>query len=469
MSNPSIKVRFAPSPTGELHIGSARTALFNWLFTKHQDGKFFLRIEDTDPERSKEKYADQILESLSWLGLNWDQPIIYQSQRLDVYKDRVKTLTKAGVVYRCFCSRDVLQTAREAGNYQYPGTCRNLSEEAIKQRLNQGSSFTLRLKIPEGETNYTDLIYGNIRVDHKELDDFIIVRSDGSPTYNFVVVVDDHDMEISHVIRGEDHISNTPKQILIYQALDYTVPIFAHLPMILGPDIKRLSKRHGAPGVQNFKDDGYFPESLLNYLALLGWNPGTDKEVFSLDELVNEFDLSQVQKKGAVWDEKKLHWLSGQYVKKTSTDFLLESIRGIHPDWGKGSEISFLISVIELLKVRAKSLTEFITQSKYYFSDPESYDKAGLKKWWKNESTNERISTFLQDLDNLSNWRKEELEKSFKSFAESNQFGLGKIIMPVRMAVCGTPNGPSIFDILELIGKEICIRRITTALERLPN
>ncbi len=249
MQNSSIKVRFAPSPTGELHLGGTRTALFNWLFAKKQDGKFFLRIEDTDFKRSKEKFTEQIFDSLKWLGLNWDQPLMYQSQRMDIYKERVKDLLKSGKVYRCYCSKNDLQSARDAGNYLYPGTCRNLSDEDTKWRLNQSQSFTLRLKLPKGETTYQDLIYGDIHVQHKELDDFIVVRTDGTPTYNFSAVIDDHDMEITHVIRGEDHVTNTPKQILLYQALGYNEPVFAHLPMILGPDKKRLSKRHGAPGV----------------------------------------------------------------------------------------------------------------------------------------------------------------------------------------------------------------------------
>ncbi|MDP6338986.1 MAG: glutamate--tRNA ligase [Candidatus Marinimicrobia bacterium] len=469
MSNLSVKVRFAPSPTGELHIGGVRTALFNWLFAKNQGGKFYLRIEDTDAERSKEKYIDQILESLEWLGLHWDQPLFYQSQRLDDYKSRSKDLLNTGRVYRCFCTKDDLQSARDAGHYIYPGTCRNLTDDAIKVRLNQGQNFTFRFRVLEGETIYKDLIYGQIHVDHKELDDFIVVRSDGSPTYNYVNVIDDHDMGITHVIRGEDHVSNTPKQILIYKALGYDEPTFAHLPMILGHDKKRLSKRHGAPGVQNFRDEGYLPESLINYLALLGWNPGTEEEILSPNELIEKFDLAQVQKKGAVWDEKKLHWVSGQHVMNKSTGFLLDAIREIHPDWGKGSDISFLISILELLKVRAKSLTEFIRQSEYFFYAPKEYDRAGLKKWWKNESVNERITAFLEHMDKVPNWRKEDLETSFKSFAESIEMGLGKIIMPVRMAVCGSPNGPSIFDILELLGRDTTIGRIETALEKLPN
>jgi len=468
MQNSFTKVRFAPSPTGELHLGGARTALFNWLYAKNQGGKFYLRIEDTDPERSKEKFTDQILESLEWLGLDWDQPLVYQSQRLDTYKGRVKELLNTGQVYRCFCSKDELQSARDAGHYRYPGTCRKLRNDDIKLRLNQGQSFTFRFRVPEGDTVYQDLIYGEIHVDHKELDDFIVVRSDGAPTYNYVNVIDDHDMDITHVIRGEDHVANTPKQILLYEALGYDTPIFAHLPMILGPDKKRLSKRHGAPGVQKFRDEGYLPESLLNYLALLGWNPGTEDEIFSLEKLVENFDLSQVQKKGAVWDEKKLHWLSGQHVMNTPTDFLLESIRQIHPDWGKGNEISFLISIIELLKVRAKSLNEFVQQSAYFFNDPESYDERGFKKGWKDESVNQTITQFLGQLIETPHWRKEDVEKEFRVFAESNELGLGKIIMPIRMAVCGTLNGPSIFDILELLGRDTCIRRIETALRKLP-
>ena len=468
MQNSSIKVRFAPSPTGELHLGGTRTALFNWLFAKKQDGKFFLRIEDTDLKRSKEKFTEQILDSLEWLGLHWDQPLMYQSQRMDIYKERVKDLLKSGKVYRCYCSKNDLQSARDAGNYLYPGTCRNLSDEDTKWRLNQSQSFTLRLKLPKGETTYQDLIYGDIHAEHKELDDFIIVRTDGTPTYNFSAVIDDHDMEITHVIRGEDHVANTPKQILLYQALGYNEPVFAHLPMILGPDKKRLSKRHGAPGVQNFKDDGYLPESLLNYLALLGWNPGTEEEIFSLQQLVENFDLKQVQKKGAVWDEKKLHWLSGQHVMNTPTDMLLESIRTIDPDWGKGSEISFLISIIEMLKVRSKSLHDFFQQSDYFFNDPASFTAEELKKGWKDETVNQTIEILLNKMATISNWREEDLEKEIKSFAEDQELGLGKIIMPIRLAVCGTLNGPSIFEILELLGRDTSLHRIETALEKLP-
>jgi len=469
MSHSSVSVRFAPSPTGELHLGGARTALFNWLFAKNQGGQFFLRIEDTDLVRSKDEYTDQILAALKWLGLKWDEPLVYQSKRFDDYKVHITNLLGTGQVYRCFCSKDDLQSARDEGHYQYPGTCRNLTDEGVKQRLNQGIGFTYRIRIPDGETHYKDLIYGPITVNHGEVDDFIVVRSDGSPTYNFTAVIDDHDMNITHVIRGEDHISNTPKQILLYQALGFDVPTFAHLPMILGHDKKRLSKRHGAPSVQSFQDEGYLPESLNNYLALLGWNPGTEEEILSMDELVQKFNLVQVQKKGAVWDEKKLHWVSGQHMMQANTDFILESIRHINPNWGKGSDISYLISIIEMLKQRAKSLTEFIAQSHYFFHAPESYDTAGLKRGWPDENVNNRVEDIHSVLNEISIWRKENIEKALKDYAAAHELGMGKIIVPIRLAVSGGLTGPNVFEILDHLGKEDTINRIETALNVLPS
>ncbi len=468
MSHSSVNVRFAPSPTGELHLGGARTALFNWLYAKNQGGQIFLRIEDTDRTRSKDEYTDQILDALQWLGLNWDEPLVYQSNRFDDYKVHIANLLNSGQVYRCFCSKDELQSARDEGHYQYPGTCRNLKDEGVKMRLNQGIGFTYRIRISEGETHYNDLIYGPITVDHNEVDDFIVVRSDGSPTYNFTAVIDDHDMNITHVIRGEDHISNTPKQILLYEALGFDVPTFAHLPMILGHDKKRLSKRHGAPGVQSYRDEGYLPESLNNYLALLGWNPGTEEEILSMDELVQKFDLSQVQKKGAVWDEKKLHWVSGQHMMQTNTDFILDSIRSISPNWGKGSDISYLISIIELLKQRAKSLTEFITQSHYFFQAPSVYDSAGLKRGWPDDQVNDRVEGIKSTLQEITIWRKEDIETVLKDHATEHELGIGKIIMPIRLAISGGLSGPSVFEILAHLGKEETLNRIETALKELP-
>ena len=468
MQRNSVKVRFAPSPTGELHLGGARTALFNWLYAKKRQGSFFLRIEDTDKERSSDIYTDQIIESLKWLGLDWDDPIIYQSGRIDRYKFYLNRLLEENKAYRCFCSKDELNKSKNDEYFSYPGTCRNLSSEDIKSKLNQGISFAIRIKIDEGKTEFNDLIYGEIKVDHKELDDFIIARSDGSPTYNFTVVVDDHEMEISHVIRGDDHLSNTSKQIIIYKTLKLKTPKFAHLPMILGSDKKRLSKRHGAPGIQNFKDNGYFPEVILNYLALLGWNPKNDEEIFSIDQLIDKFDFAQVQKKGASWDDKKLHWLSGQYIMNLSSQDIFDSLRLLDSSWGKGSDISHLINIIDALKPRSKSLNEFISQSKYFFTSPDSFDQDESQKAWPDNSTTAIVTLSYEYLKTFESWNSDFIEKEIKKFASENSFGAGKVIMPLRLAVFGALNGPSLFEIMHILGKNETLSRIQTALSKFP-
>jgi glutamyl-tRNA synthetase len=459
------KVRFAPSPTGQLHLGSARTALFNYLFAKHTNGQFYMRIEDTDIERSKQKYVDQICASMRWLGLDWDGEPLFQSTRLDVYHTVIKTLLETDSAYRCFCSKDILEEARNEGLFQYSGTCRNLSEDNIKKHLNSGEGFVVRLQVPEGNTKFDDMIYGSVHVDHQEIDDFIIARSDGNPTYNLVVVVDDHEMEISHVIRGEDHISNTPKQILIYNAMGFAIPKFAHLPMILGPDKKRLSKRHGAPGIQQFKDDGYLPDALLNYLALLGWNPGSENEIFTLDELISSFEINHVHKKGAVYDEIKLSWISGQHMMRMGTATILEGIHEINREWGQGYEIHYLYSVLDQLKQRSKSLRDFIDQSSYFFNDPDSFDEKSSRKNWKNDIINTYIKDFMNSLEKIENWNVEEIESALRSIAEENETSAGKLIHPTRLALSGVPSGPSLFAMMELLGKDVCIRRLNKALE----
>ena len=468
MPNPtSIKVRFAPSPTGELHLGGARTALFNWLYAKKHQGSFFLRIEDTDKERSKDIFTNQILDSLKWLGLDWDEPLVYQSGRMDRYKYYLNKLLDENKAYRCFCSKSDVENYKKDSYALYPGTCRNLTSEEVKSKLNQGISFTIRIKLEEGITAFDDLVYGAINTNNKELDDFIIARSDGSPTYNFTVVVDDFEMEISHVIRGDDHLSNTPKQLILYKSLDLNPPIFAHLPMILGPDKKRLSKRHGAPGVQSFADQGYFSDSILNYLALLGWNPKSEKEVMLTDELINGFSFQQVQKKGAVWDDKKLHWLSGQHVQNKTSQLLLEEIRLLESDWGKNADISQLINIIDALKPRAKSLQEFILKSKYFFISPESFDESEMLKAWPNKLTTEIVGEIEKVLISVESWYPEILEKQIKSFATKNSYGVGKVIMPLRLAVFGSLDGPSVFDIMSILGKSETLNRIHSAISRM--
>ena len=464
----SVKVRFAPSPTGELHLGGARTALFNWLYAKKHHGSFFLRIEDTDKERSKEVFTNQILDSLKWLGLDWDEPLVYQSGRIDRYKHYIKKLLDEDKAYRCFCSKSDVESYKQDSYSLYPGTCRDLTDDEVMSKLNQGISFTIRIKLEEGIIEFDDLVYGVIKTNNKELEDFIIARSDGSPTYNFTVVVDDYEMEISHVIRGDDHLSNTPKQLIIYKNLDLKPPIFAHLPMILGPDKKRLSKRHGAPGVQNFSDKGYFPYSILNYLALLGWSPKNDKEVLTTEELINGFSFNQVQKKGAAWDEKKLHWLSGQHVQNKDSQFLLDQVRLLDSEWGKNSDISQLINIIESLKPRAKSLNEFISKSKYFFIRPESYDEAEKLKAWPSSDATHIVNQSNGVLSSIDNWTPEALEAEIKTFASENSYNVGKVIMPLRLAVFGSLDGPSLFDIIAILGKIETLYRIQYAITRMP-
>lgn len=470
----SPSVRFAPSPTGKLHLGGARTALFNWLYAKHNGGKFFLRIEDTDTERSKKEYTDQILKSLDWLGLNWSSPLIYQSQRNSLYKEEVQKLLDNGRAYRCFLTREELAIARdkankEGGDFRVPKTYRSLSLKDQKSLLNAGQSFTIRLKIPnKGHTSFIDKIYGDIRVNNKEIDDFIIVRSDGSPTYNLTVVVDDNDMEIDHVIRGEDHISNTSKQILIYSALGYTIPIFVHLPMILGTDKKRLSKRHGAPGIEEFRIQGYLVDALLNYIVMLGWNPGSENELFSLNEIISQFDLKNIQKKGAIYDVRKLDWVAGQHMQIKSEKKLLNEIRNEDPNWQIHSKDAYIYNVLKLMKIRAKTLIELKEASTYFFFDPEEYDEKAVAKRWKDQSVNKLINNFINRLEKLSNWSQVELDKSLRESSQETAVPSAKLIHPVRLAVSGKSYGPGLFELIELLGKMTTLRRLKKAIKIFP-
>ena len=459
------RVRFAPSPTGQLHLGGARTALSNYLFTKNQGGKFLVRIEDTDLERSKKEYTDQICQSLDWLGLKWDEELVYQSSNTSVYKSYIDALLKNNKAYMCFASKKELDEIRkESNSFHYPGIWRDRDVGDINNEIKKGSPFTVRLKTPQdGKTSFEDLIYGNISVENNEIDDFIIARSDGSPVYNLTNVVDDSLMEITHVIRGEDHVSNTPKQILIYHALGFKVPIFAHLPMILGEDKKRLSKRHGAAGVNEYESMGYQPDALLNYLALLGWNPGTEEEIFDLGSLVKNFDIRKVQKKSATYDQKKFNWISSQHLMREDSDKVLNRLASIDPRWNESRSQDYLIKIIDLMKPRSNSLTDLIDQSRYFFSSPKEFDSAQLQKIWK-QDTAEIIIELKSVLGAINSWVAIELESNFKSFMDQRGFGIGKVMKPMRFLICGSLQGPSLFDLMELIGKEESLKRISYAI-----
>ena len=459
------RVRFAPSPTGQLHLGGARTALSNYLFTKNQGGKFLVRIEDTDLERSKKEYTDQICQSLDWLGLKWDEELVYQSSNTSVYKSYIDALLKDNKAYMCFASKKELDEFRkESNSFHYPGIWRDRDVCDINSEIKKGSPFTVRLKTPQdGKTSFEDLIYGNISVENNEIDDFIIARSDGSPVYNLTNVVDDSLMEITHVIRGEDHVSNTPKQILIYHALGFKVPIFAHLPMILGEDKKRLSKRHGAAGVNEYESMGYQPDALLNYLALLGWNPGTEEEIFDLGSLVKNFDIRKVQKKSATYDQKKFNWISSQHLMREDSDKVLNRLASIDPRWNESRSQDYLIKIIDLMKPRSNSLTDLIDQSRYFFSSPKEFDSAQLQKIWK-QDTAEIIIELKSVLGAINSWVAIELESNFKNFMDQRGFGIGKVMKPMRFLICGSLQGPSLFDLMELIGKEESLKRISYAI-----
>ena len=464
-------VRFAPSPTGYLHIGGARTALFNWLYAKKNNGTFLLRIEDTDTERSEQKYIDQISDALQWLGLSWDDDIVYQSSNIKRHQSIVNAMIENGTAYRCFLAKEELDSLREKSEqnkevFRVPKTYRDYTESQQQELIDQGKSFTVRLKIPDGVTEFDDLVYGNIKVNNSDLDDFIIARSDGTPTYNFVVTIDDSDMNITHIIRGDDHLANTPKQILVYKALGLSVPTFAHLPMILGSDKKRLSKRHAATNVQEYREKGYTPEAILNYLSLLGWNPDSEQEIFNLDDLIHGFNLEQVQKKPATFDEKKLLWVSGQHMANISIDMVIAELEKLNPNWGKEQSDQYKNDVLSLTKERSKTLIDLMEISDTFFIDYVVYDMNIKDKIW-NEVSSQIIDDLLSAISIEDNFDKQTLESIFENLMNQHDLSLGKLMQPVRFALSGLTYGPGIFDTMLLLGKDTCVKRLSESMKEL--
>ena len=470
-----VRVRFAPSPTGHLHVGGARTALFNYLFAKNHDGKFLLRIEDTDRERSEESFVTEINQSLQWLGLNWDEEPLRQSERMEIYLNTATELISTNNAYHCFCEPDELDEKRKTAQqnkkqYKYDKKCRNLEKAEVEIRLKNGDKSAVRFAVPNvGETVVHDLVYGDVQFNNNEIDDFIIVRRNGTPTYQLAVVADDNDMKISHVIRGDDHLSNTPKQLLIFRALAVKPPLYAHLPLIMGQDGKRLSKRHGAVSVAEFQIEGIFPEALLNHLALLGWSPKDDTEFMAIDELIRRFKIKDVSKRSAIFDYKKLIWLNGQHLSSKSAEELLPIVS---TDWGitLDTEIDdvYLKKVLELVKARAKTREELINFGKYFFEDPDSYDEKGRNKHWNDNSVNSNVRQLVKKLEELNSFREEKIEEVLRSTAETLGIKAAELIHPVRLALTGFSVSPSLFEIMELLGKELSVRRIKSALNKLP-
>ena len=457
-----VVTRFPPSPTGHLHLGGARTALFNWLFTRHNRGKFILRFEDTDRERSKQEYVDSIIEALKWLGLDWDEGPYFQSKRLEIYQNYAQKLFEEGKAYYCECPKEILERKRkerlEKGlKPRYDGTCRD-------KKLGPGEGRVLRIKAPEiGEIVFEDLLRGKIVFPAEEIDDFIILRSDGTPTYHFAVVIDDITMGITHVIRGDDHISNTPKQLLIYKALEVDPPEFAHIPMVLGSDGARLSKRHGAKSILEYRDAGFLPKALLNYLARLGWGYG-DQEYFTVEELIEKFDLKSINLSPARFDQNKLLAINAYWIKNSDNRYLLEYLkyflRGY--DLGKFSE-EYLLSAIETVKTRSKTLVEMAEMIEFYLVEEVSYDLDGAKKFLVPE-----IKPLLQkigeDLKNLPLDEKR-LEEYFRNLAEESGVKLKNIAQAVRVALTGRTVSPGLFEIIKVLGKEKVEKRLKKAIE----
>lgn len=465
----SIRTRFAPSPTGYLHIGGARTALFNFLFARHYGGRFILRIEDTDRERSTPEAIKAILDAMKWLELNYDEGPFYQTERYGLYKDKVRELLTKGSAYPCVCTATELEAKRQLAMKEkrkpmYDGTCR--PPEGVIPALPADKPYTVRFRSPAaGTTIVKDLIKGDVVFDNRELDDLIIARSDGTPTYNFCVVVDDIDMEISHIIRGDDHLANTPRQIQLYHALDHDVPQFAHVPLILGTDKARLSKRHGATSVMAYRDMGYFPEAVVNYLVRLAWSYG-DQEIFSRQELIEKFTLENVGKSAGVFNPEKFLWVNFQYLKTRPLAQLADEI--VPYIEAKGyrvpSDKQWLEKMLATLRERAKTLTELVDAAHYYLSDEIVLDPKAAEKFLTKDAV-APIQTLLEKLAALSDFSESAIEKAFSATLSEHQLPMGKLAQPVRVALTGGTVSPGIHDIIAVLGKERTIRRLHKALE----
>jgi len=472
----SPRVRFAPSPTGYLHIGGARTALFNWLFARRHGGVFVLRIEDTDVERSSESMVDGILDGLRWLGLDWDEgPMVagphapyFQSQRQAKYLAAAEQLVSGGHAYYCYCTPEELKARREGNpEYKYERICLGLSREEIAAREKAGTPRAVRFKVPSGVVRVDDIVKGGIDFDASLIEDFVILRSDGHPTYHLSVVTDDVEMGMTHVVRGDDHISNTPKQILLYRALGAPLPKFAHVPLILGPDKKRLSKRHGATSVTEYANQGYIPEAMLNFLALLGWSPGKgDREVFSRDELTQMFDLDGISGGNAVFNADKLDWFNQQHLARLAPMELALRLKpsfdasGLWSDDLLTTRRAWFSAVLALLVPRAKRLPDFASQGGFFFREDVQYDDAAVQKRLRAEGMAGHLRALADEWSALSEFDVVSTETALRKVAEARGVKAGPLIQAVRVAVTGSTVSPGIFDVVALVGRPRVLARL---------
>jgi glutamyl-tRNA synthetase len=472
------RVRFAPSPTGYLHVGGARTALFNWLFARHHGGTLVLRVEDTDLERSTTEMVEGILQGMRWLGLDWDEGPYYQTQRMEMYREAAAKLVASGHAYYCFCSKEELErrraTAAAAGRPpKYDGTCRKIPAQEAAIRRSQGAPAAVRFAVPEsGATAFDDAVFGRVEFANTELEDFVLLRSDGGPTYHMSVVTDDVDMRITHIIRGADHISNTPKQVLLYQAMGARLPVFAHVPLILGPDKTRLSKRHGATSVMAYRDEGIVPEAFRNFLALLGWTPpeGTS-EILGDAELIRLFGLDTISRSNAVFDRAKLDWFNSEYIRSYPAERLLPLIEeewnkaGVTPD---RTDRDWLLATIDLLKSRARNLRDFATSFRAFFTDKFQPDAAAVEKFLKDDTVRQMLAELGGRYAASGNgFSEQEAEKVLRDFAAEKNVKAGTLINGARVALTGQGVAPSLFAVMAALGKEKTVARLRQSAAKL--
>ncbi len=485
MSLENVRVRFAPSPTGFLHVGGLRTALYNFLFAKKSGGKFILRVEDTDRSRYVEGAVANLVGTLRWAGLEYDEgpdaggdfgPYI-QSERTDVYSKHAAILVDEGAAYRCFCSPERLEQVRKELERKkltpkYDRNCLRLSEDEIRKNLDSGKAYVVRMKVPDNiVVRFNDLIRGDLEFSSEQIDDQVLLKSDGFPTYHLANVVDDHLMKISHVIRGEEWLSSTPKHVLLYQFFGWELPKFAHLPLLLNPDRSKLSKRQGDVAVEDYRKKGYLKEALINFIALLGWNPGDDREIFSLDELKKEFSLKKVNKSGAVFNLEKLNWLNFQHLRRKSDDDVLSMLKeylSTSPDLIEQPLMSdsYLLKVIASMRERVSFVKEFVEKCPYFFRAPKEYDPVAVKKRW-NPDSGELLLKLADEFSKLETPLAGDYEAALKRTAELLKVGSGELIHPLRLAVSGIGEGPGVYDIVSILGKEETIKRINLAVVRI--
>ena len=478
-----VRVRFAPSPTGYLHVGGLRTALYNYLFAKRNGGKLVLRIEDTDQARRVEGAVENLIATLDWAGVHYDEgpdrdgefgPFV-QSQRLELYHRHAKELVEKGKAYHCFCTPERLEEVRQRQSAakeraSYDRHCRALDIDEVEARLKRGERNVIRMKVPlDGELTFNDIIRGNVSIAYEVLDDQVLLKSDGFPTYHLAVVVDDHLMQISHVIRGEEWLPSTPKHILLYRFFGWELPQFAHLPLLLNPDKSKLSKRQGDVAVEDYRAKGYLKEAIINFIAFLGWNPGDEREIFLMEDLIQEFSLERVGKSGAVFNVEKLDWLNFQHLRKKSDDEVLGMVKEYlaSTDIGAGARTDdYLRSVIAAMRERASFVRDFVDKCAYFYKAPTDYDPDVVKKRWKPESASQ-LRFFSSQLADRPVSSKDDYEAILHKAAEELKIKVSELIHPLRLAVSGVGAGPGLYDILAILGKEEILQRIEAAVQKL--